>query len=913
MSQMKTILVAVIVAALSVVLQGRWCDGCFEDERVALLQLQNSTPSSLFEESDDDDCCAWERVECNPVSGRVMQLSLNFSREGDHWQPNASLFLPFRDLTGLYLPGNNITGQLLQINAGLSRLEILDLGSNYDMNISILSSLAVLPSLRILDLAFSDLQGSADLTGLENFRKLEKLDLTYSTVNDDGFLETVGKISSLKSLVLQGCGLGGSIEGLCQLKSLQELDISSNHLYGMLPSCLANLTSLKSLDLSYNRFTGDMANSPLRSLLSIKDMLLSGNHFQIPVSLTPLFNHTNLQKLEARNNNLTVYANEEYSPYLVPKFQLQTLDLSSHSLPGQPFPKFLYHQKHLRFLDLSHGSFQGGFPSWLLENNTNLVQLILADNSLSGSFQQLPNHPHLKLSSLDISSNNLEGKLPQKLAASFPKLSYVNMSDNEFVGRIPKSFGTMKYLQTLVLSNNRLSGNIPSQFGKSFTSFVNGSLNGTAHSNNGSLILINNLDWLQLNGNLLSGRIPNSLLNCTYLTMLDLSNNNLSGPVPNWIGNQSSLRVLDLSQNSLSGFLPKGIFSPNMKELYLSRNQLEGPLNHLLPLDNVYSDWLMTIDLSHNHFTGTIPGWIQMYSQLSYLLLNNNNFQGRIPVEVCKLELLSLLDLSHNNLSGHILPCISSSSGWSRREEAMIVPPISSQQPQQPLEFTTKGLSHSYQGTILVYISGIDLSNNSFTGEIPPAFGNFTNIKVLNLSHNSLSGPIPSTFSNLKQIESLDLSYNNLNGSIPNDLVELNFLGDFSVAHNNLSGKTLGNVAQFGTFGESSYQGNDLLCGWPLPKDCPGTRVDDRKPETPSQNYEESGGDGFIDMGAFRVSFSGSYIVMLLGIVTVLLVNPHWRRAWFYCVEAAAAGCYYFVVDHLPVPMKYRVSHPRCF
>ncbi|CAI0387228.1 unnamed protein product [Linum tenue] len=66
-------------------------------------------------------------------------------------------------------------------------------------------------------------------------------------------------------------------------------------------------------------------------------------------------------------------------------------------------------------------------------------------------------------------------------------------------------------------------------------------------------------------------------------------------------------------------------------------------------------------------------------------------------------------------------------------------------------------------------------------------------------------------------------------------------------------------------------------------------------------------------MGAFFVSFSGSYAVMLLGIVTVLRVNPYWRRAWFYCVQVAAASCYYFVVDHLPVPMKYRVSHPRCF
>ena len=46
-----------------------------------------------------------------------------------------------------------------------------------------------------------------DLASLKN---LEKLDLSFSTV-DNTFLQTVGKITTLKSLRLYGCRLNGSI------------------------------------------------------------------------------------------------------------------------------------------------------------------------------------------------------------------------------------------------------------------------------------------------------------------------------------------------------------------------------------------------------------------------------------------------------------------------------------------------------------------------------------------------------------------------------------------------------------------------------------------------------------------------------------------------------------------------------
>ncbi|CAI9764585.1 unnamed protein product [Fraxinus pennsylvanica] len=98
----------------------------------------------------------------------------------------------------------------------------------------------------------------------------------------------------------------------------------------------------------------------------------------------------------------------------------------------------------------------------------------------------------------------------------------------------------------------------------------------------------------------------------------------------------------------------------------------------------------------------------------------------------------------------------------------------------------TKRNFYSYKGSILSYMSRIDLSSNKLDGEIPDGLGNLSEIRALNLSHNYLIGTIPETFSNLRQIESLDLSYNNLGGRIPTCLIKLDVLEVFSVAHNNL-------------------------------------------------------------------------------------------------------------------------------
>ncbi|CAN6201878.1 unnamed protein product [Urochloa humidicola] len=147
--------------------------------------------------------------------------------------------------------------------------------------------------------------------------------------------------------------------------------------------------------------------------------------------------------------------------------------------------------------------------------------------------------------------------------------------------------------------------------------------------------------------------------------------------------------------------------------------------------------------------------------------------------------------------------------------------------------FDTKGNQYTYGFSFFNLMSGIDLSGNMLSGEIPWELGNLSNIKSLNLSNNLFSGQIPVSFANMSEIESLDLSHNELTGSIPWQLTRLWMLGVLSVAYNNLSG-CIPNSGQFGSFTMDSYQGNINLHNMSQGDECSpshGSGAGDMQPE----------------------------------------------------------------------------------
>ena len=67
-------------------------------------------------------------------------------------------------------------------------------------------------------------------------------------------------------------------------------------------------------------------------------------------------------------------------------------------------------------------------------------------------------------------------------------------------------------------------------------------------------------------------------------------------------------------------------------------------------------------------------------------------------------------------------------------------------------------------------VTGLNLSENSLIGEIPPELGNLTSLRVLNLNLNGLQGEIPPELGNLGNLQSLGLFGNGLSGCVPASL-----------------------------------------------------------------------------------------------------------------------------------------------
>ncbi|KAF9671197.1 hypothetical protein SADUNF_Sadunf12G0022400 [Salix dunnii] len=640
----------------------------------------------------------WQKVIRNLP--RLKELGLNQCSLPDIIPSPLSFVNSSKFLVVLHLSNNNLSSSIYPwlYNSSNSLVD-LDLSGN-QLKGSIPDAFRNMSALTNLVLSGNQLEGGIPRS-LGEMCSLHVLDLCYNNISEElsGLLQNLyGRTeSSLEVLRLCQNQLTGSLSDIARFSSLRELDISYNRLNGCIPESIGFLSNLEHFDASFNSFQG----------------VVSGEHFS---------NLSKLQNLDLSSNSLVLRFKSDWGP----TFQLNTIRLSSCNL-GPCFPKWLRTQRNVHFLDISGANISDKIPNWFWNLLPTLSFLNLSHNSMTGTLPDLssanavdgtfpgfdlsfnrfggllPAFPSMT-SSLILSNNLFSGPISHICNIAGEILSFLDLSNNLLFGQLPNCFMNLTRLVVLNLANNSLSGKIPSSVRSLFS-----------------------LQTLSLHNNKLYGELPVSLKNCSMLKFLDLGENRLSGEIPAWIGESlSSLMFLSLQSNEFIGSIPQHICQlRNVRILDLSLNNITGAipecLNNLTAMvrrggsetviGNLYLINILGSVLSGGYYIN--KAWVGL--------------KGRDYEFERNLGLLRVIDFSGNNLSGEI-----------------------------PGEITG-----------LLELVALNLSGNNLTGVIPQKIGQLELLESLDLSRNQFYGAIPPTMADLNFLSYLDVSYNNLSGKIP--------------------------------------------------------------------------------------------------------------------------------------------------
>nr|XP_023886914.1 receptor-like protein EIX2 [Quercus suber] len=646
---------------------------------------------------------------------------------------------------------------------------------------------------------------------------------------------------------------GAEMQSKEERESLTSLNLSNAGFVVLMPHQLGNLSNLLYLNLESSSFSGLYVNNlewlsglPLLQHLDMSYVNLSkaSNWVQLTNTLPSL--------LDLRLHDC------QLRPFIPPTptvnfSSLLTLDLSANYFENTSIPSWIFGLRNLVSLDLSYNHFQGPIPIDL-QNMTSLSHLDLSWNKFNSS---IPNwlYSFNRLEFLNLGyNNNLQGTISSAIGNLTSAIS-IDLSGNELGEKLPRSLGNLCNLRKIILSSNKWSQEIFE---------ILESLSGC---------LSDRLEILYLSHSQLRGHLRDELGVFKNLVKLDLWNNSILGPLPVSLGNLSSLTYLDLSNNQFKGTLLPQNFGQlyKLETLYIDSNKLKGVVSEVhfdnltslraltasgnqltLKANMAPSFWNLSsqfqylnlshnlingeipnnpvilsasvIDLSSNHFKGTIPECLMNWKNLGVLNLGNNNFNGSIPASIGSLTNLNSLHLYNNKFFGKLPLSLKNC------EELVII---------DVAENRFAGNIPSWIGHRCTSLMVLSLRSNYFHGHIPKELCALTSLQILDLSHNKLSGSIPrcvkkframatNNISNdlnsyrhtfrygyylplesallvikgsireyntiLQLVKSIDFSKNNLSGEIPKEVTSLQELQSLNLSCNLLNGSIPMNI-----------------------------------------------------------------------------------------------------------------------
>ena len=172
---------------------------------------------------------------------------------------------------------------------------------------------------------------------------------------------------------------------------------------------------------------------------------------------------------------------------------------------------------------------------------------------------------------------------------------------------IPTEIGLLTGLTTLALSNSSFAGTIPTEIGK-----------------------LTAVTSLELWANNLEGTIPTEMGSMSKLIKAFLYKNKLTGTIPSSLGNNALMFALSVSYNQLTGTVPVELNTPQLHNVYVDCNHLEG---------GVPDYFCSSKDPDFSDETSTGLCWVQTppfdkkFGNTSTCSASEHNFNPTPPIE----------------------------------------------------------------------------------------------------------------------------------------------------------------------------------------------------------------------------------------------------------------------------------------
>lgn len=329
---------------------------------------------------------------------------------------------------------NTNTYELLQAREVLTKLYNSTNGNGWSSSVNWLSNKSI-----------CEWEG---ITCDENNQSIEGINLSNNNLTFT-LHKSLSSLQTLKTLDLSNNKLTGNLLDTMMLKSLTTLNLSNNNLYGMLPSNFAVKMSSVNLDISKNYLNikgEDNITSPQRITIPLKQRdtlqelyaVLKGDGW------SQKNNWNGLVGTECSWSGVTCDENNN---------TIVGLDISTNYAKGY-LPQSIFDLTDLKNLNISRNNISGSISH--LSKLTNLEKFDASYSSLGG---ELPNdiNKMTKLKKLLIAENNISGSLPYSLGDLNTTLEDFNASNNQLDGRLPESI--KKLTAQVDLSFNSLEAN----------------------------------------------------------------------------------------------------------------------------------------------------------------------------------------------------------------------------------------------------------------------------------------------------------------------------------------------------------------------------------------------------------------------------------------------------------------------